>query len=83
MSLFQPKALDTSYIKIQMCFSRNYLLGRRCSLGQVRQLNLKDDKLGDVEVAMVTLRGEVEEGKERVVILIKELDEERCTRAVQ
>merc|ERR1719206_1127398 len=47
-----------------------------------RELNMKDDKLGDVEVAMVTLRGEVEEGKERVAVLLKELDEEKDKRQV-
>jgi len=47
-----------------------------------RELNFKDDKLGDVEVAMVSLRGELEEGKERVVILLKELDEEKEKRIV-
>ena len=38
-SYLWAKALYTSYIKIEMCWLRNCLLGRPGSLGQVRQLN--------------------------------------------
>lgn len=42
-----------------------------------RDIHMKDNKLVDAEVAMVTLRSEVEESKDKVGVLMRELDEEK------
>jgi len=81
----QVVSLSTSINKGEMFYEEvkqvREVEEKNCSLAMkveqlTKELYGKDDKLGDMEVLVVTLRGEVEEYKEREDILMKKIEEE-------